>query len=246
MRKIKNNYSKHPSKALSDLFKNRSFQGQDPNEAKIIFLGLDANFASNVEETGFFSFIKEYLNDGVNFWGKYHVHHPFLLPNFPKGDGVTYHKRFSKLNLNHYRAKDISFVELLDIPTIGKTNYKQLKQLLNIDYLKKLDKILLNNSHQKILFLSKSVYNQLSKVKNDFDVFKWLLKSKEQEVKKIKLNELKMIYNDDYLKVYIHTHFSAAISDNHLKKIRDVLVMCLPVFIWCLEGDLTPVKLLSG
>ena len=211
-------YSKHPSITLCDLFKNRPFQGQDPSIAKILFLGLDANFAPTIDKTDYFPLIKEYLEHGVNFWEKYHVHHPFLLPNFPKGDGVTYHKRFAKLKLNANRAKDISFVELLNIPTTGKTNYTQLKQLLNVDYLTDLETKIRSNSHHKILLLPKSVYNQLIKVKRDFKLFSWLPENIES-----KFNKLNLIYQERYLKVYIITYFSAAISDTHINEIRNVI-----------------------
>jgi hypothetical protein len=211
-------YGIHPSSDLVRLFAAKPFQGQDPSKAKVIFLGLDANFAPNIEAEGFFSSIKEYLEDGVTFWENKKVHHPFLLPNYPKGDGVTFHQRFAKLKLNDNRAKDISFVELLDVPTVGKTNYTQLKQLLNRDHLIDLETILRSNSHQKTLLLSKSVYNQLSKVKRDFNVFQWLPKDINTE-----LNKLKLIYEEHYLKVYIMTHFSAAISDKHLIEISSAI-----------------------
>ena len=54
-------YSKHPSLELTELFKSKPYQGQNPRRAKILFLGLDANFGANIATDGFFPRIKEYL-----------------------------------------------------------------------------------------------------------------------------------------------------------------------------------------
>jgi hypothetical protein len=54
--------------------------------AKILFVGRDANWAYDVETQEVFNYISEYLTDGVRFWNNYKIHHPFLLPNY-KGDG---------------------------------------------------------------------------------------------------------------------------------------------------------------
>jgi len=90
-------YSIHPSKELVSLYRKKPYQGQNPELAKIIFLGLDANFAEDIEQSEFYHYIKDYLADGVKFWEKYNVHHPFMLPQFKNSDGVTYHKNFSKV-----------------------------------------------------------------------------------------------------------------------------------------------------
>ena len=117
-------YGRHLSSELCKLFRSKPYQGADPASASIIFLGFDANYSEEISDTPFFERILEYHNDGVCFWQRYGVHHPFLLDEYPlnrtKG-GVPYHRNFSKLELSADYADQISFVELLDIPTIGTT-----------------------------------------------------------------------------------------------------------------------------
>lgn len=207
-------YSIHPSEKLIELFRNKPYQCQDPRKAKILFLGLDANFCPNIEDDGFFSYIKEYLLEGVRFWNKYGVHHPFLLDACPRGDGVRYHKQFSKLGLSVNHAKHISFVELLDIPTAGRTNKKKLWSLLNLEYLREFDEILLNEN-PKLLFVSSGVLRVMKKIKKEQRIFKWI---PDREIKGA--NIIHEVYNENSLKVCYMTHFSASISDEHIRNIR--------------------------
>ncbi len=119
-----NKYRKHHSAELNTLFKAKPYQGQDPEKAKVIILGTDANYSEEISYHQFFEYILEYHVDGVKFWKEYNVHHPFLLENYPfnkTGGGVPYHRNFSKLGYNSDYAEIFSFVELLDIPTIGMT-----------------------------------------------------------------------------------------------------------------------------
>ena len=113
-------YFRHPSPALNQLFALRPFQGTAPEEAQFIFLGLDANFDQEIEENPVFSKVLEYLQDGVGFWRKYGVHHPFLLPEY-RGDGRFYHKTFSRIGFTSSHAAKVCFIELLHIPTIGRS-----------------------------------------------------------------------------------------------------------------------------
>jgi hypothetical protein len=49
-RKIMNGFGKNPSQRLQEAFSERPFQIQEPEKAKIIFLGLDANWDENIEQ----------------------------------------------------------------------------------------------------------------------------------------------------------------------------------------------------
>ena len=111
-------YGKHPSISLRKLYEINSHQGASPTDAKILFLGRDANWKEEIEKEKFFSHIAEYLENGVDYWNKYGVHHPFLQKEY-KGDGQRYHRMFSKLNLDKSKAKHLSFIELLSFPTYG-------------------------------------------------------------------------------------------------------------------------------
>ena len=42
---------------------------------------------------------------------------------YKKGSGYRYHYQFSKLRLNSEYADKVSFIELLDCPTYGKTSH---------------------------------------------------------------------------------------------------------------------------
>jgi len=133
-------FDAHPSKALNSLFQGRRYQGQNPADAAIVFVGRDANYAKDIDKDSyFFNILAEYINNGVNFWhnssdAKYwkyntnqdnikNVHHPFLLPAyatlFPKKEGYEYHRKFSCMNLDKSYAQYISFVEIIDVPTKG-------------------------------------------------------------------------------------------------------------------------------
>ena len=120
----------HPSKELVSLFKSKPYQGQLPADANIIFLSSDANYTSEISNHSFFNYIVEYQADGIKFWEKYGCHHPFLLKDFPfnkTSGGRPFHNTFSRLGLTQAYAKNISFVELLDVPTIGnKSENKDL------------------------------------------------------------------------------------------------------------------------
>ena len=112
-------YQIHPSKRLKELFENKPYQGANPLDATFLFIGLDANYAENIEQQAIFSQIVEYHQNGVLFWEKYGIHHPFLLPNY-KGDGKRFHQNFAKIGFSAAQANDISFIELLHVPTFGR------------------------------------------------------------------------------------------------------------------------------
>lgn len=111
-------YHPHPSEELHQLFRRKPYQGADPQNSSVLFVGLDANFAPDVASTSFFPRVVEYLSDGVKFWNTYGVHHPFLLPEY-RGDGRFYHRSFARLGFSTAMASHISFVELIDNPTVG-------------------------------------------------------------------------------------------------------------------------------
>lgn len=113
-------YYQHPSNQLKNAFTFKPFQGAEPNSAKFLFVGLDANYARDVDESSIFKLLLSYLEDGVAFWRTHGVHHPFLLPGYA-GDGRLYHKTFSKIGFTSAHASQVSFVELLHLPTYGRS-----------------------------------------------------------------------------------------------------------------------------
>src|SRR5262245_44968198 len=113
-------YLAHPSERLNRAFAARPFQGAEPEKAAFLFVGLDANYSANVEASPIFATLLEYLEDGVAFWRKSGVHHPFLLEEY-RGDGRKYHKTFADIGFTPANAADVSFVELLHVPTVGRS-----------------------------------------------------------------------------------------------------------------------------
>lgn len=206
-------YDKHPSVELNRKYK--GYQGQDPNSAKFLFFGLDANFAADIEETPIFKELIEYLTDGVEYWKRMNRHHPFLSPAYEKGSGYKYHYQFSKLELTSEYADKVSFIELLDCPTSGNTSYTRLMQLLNMDYLKKLDQLMLSIRGDKAVYITKGVYSQLYKINQKYGCFEWL-----PEPQKFQRNKLYTICDRKDLKIYVITHFSDSISRTHLAEIE--------------------------
>ena len=112
-------FGKHTSQKLQEVFSQRPFQIQEPEKAKIIFLGLDANFDKDLDtDADMFQEFIDYLKDGVGYWKKKGIHTPMLLDSY-KLDGKPYHKRIQKMGLTSKYAQDICFLELLNVCTYG-------------------------------------------------------------------------------------------------------------------------------
>ena len=212
------NFAKHPSEQLSKLYRQKPFQGQVPDLAKIIFISSDANYSPEITDHKFFDSILEYHQDGVAFWKKYGVHHPFLLSTFPfnkTSGGRPFHSRFSRLNLDSSYATDISFVELLDIPTIGnkssdRTSFYKLVTRPHLNYL---DNLIMSGG-QKLFFVSNGVLKDMYKMRSKYHVFNWLDRqnSIRKYSKKIGTNKIKEIY-----------HFSSSQIYNQIAEIRETI-----------------------
>lgn len=209
---------KHPSQELQQLYRNRNFQGADPTNAKIIFVGRDPNWALGVENMDVFGKIQEYLTDGVAFWIKHNIHHPFLLEDY-KGDGKRYHKIFSKLEIGRNEAEKISFVELIGIPTTGmsmknsKKFYDYLLSDSNIAHLKELDKLI--NDSSKIIFIAWGLIQDFKIINAHTGLFTKFAKLNKDNFSITELNQFENIF--------IHRHFSDAISNNTINKMSEKL-----------------------
>ena len=55
------------------------------------------------------------------FWQRHGVHHPFLLSGYT-GDGKRFHRTFSRIGLTPAEADKVSFIELLAVPTSGRSS----------------------------------------------------------------------------------------------------------------------------
>ena len=211
----KQSFEKHPSKLLNDLYKESNHQGARPDLAKFIFVGRDPNWAFNIETQDMFGKVLEYLSDGVRFWEKYKIHHPFLLPNY-KGDGKRYHKIFSKLKIDSEWAHLISFVELIGFPTTGmakSSNKKFMEYLMsdeNKSHLIRLDQIL--NNPEKIIFIAWGLIEDFKYLNKKTGLF---LNFSQLDKNKMVITDLNIVNN-----IFIHRHFSDAISNTTLEKMK--------------------------
>ena len=208
-------FEKHPSQSLNELYSKRNYQGANPVEAQVLFVGRDPNWAFDIETKEMFNYVSEYLTDGVTFWETYHIHHPFLLPNY-KGDGKRYHKIFSKLNVESSLASKISFVELIGFPTTGmaKTNNKSFLAYListeNRKHLIELDKLL--NDFEKTIFIAWGLLEDFKYLNRETGLFRKLA-----EIDKSGMNISELNQHEN---IYIHRHFSDAISNATLEKMK--------------------------
>ena len=198
-------FGRHPSAQLNSLFRSKPYQGQLPENARIIFLSSDANYSPEISEHDFFKFILEYQEDGARFWKKYDVHHPFLLDAFPfkrTQGGVPFHSRFRKLKLDSSYAEFVSFVELLDIPSIGNKSEKKADfyQLISKNHLEYLND-LIQSDGGRLLLIPGGVLTDMLKLKMDYGLFQWL--NYDQGVGKYSLN----ISSNKLEKIY---HFSSS------------------------------------
>ncbi len=167
----------HPSKRLLQLYAQKCYQGQNPVHAKIIFVGKEANWDSDIDRQPIWPLVEEYLQDGVAFGQKYRFHHPLLHFFYKKEtDMKMYHQSFSKIGLSNSYISQISFVELLWFPTTGncKESKEAYKEYLyapeNRSYLEQLECWL--NDPSKKLFISRTVIDCLRKLYRDTGLFK--------------------------------------------------------------------------
>ena len=128
-------YSSHPTEKLHELFSRKPFQGADPATARFLFFGLDANYDPHIEQRRYFSEITSYLEDGVRYWQTRGYHHPFRHPDY-RGDGALYHRRFAGIGFKPEHAEQVSFVELIDVPTYGTSKLR--KEDLKAEHLARL------------------------------------------------------------------------------------------------------------
>lgn len=219
----KSKFQRHPSTALNELYSKKYFQGANPSDAKILFVGRDPNWAADIDSKEMFSSVTEYLNDGIRFWKTHNIHHPFLLPGY-KGDGKRYHSIFSKLKLESNFSDKISFIELLGFPTTGMAKsyntifQKYLISIENKNHLVDLDKLL--NDQSKIIFIAWGLIEDFKIINNN---------NKELFQKFANIDKSQLNINDlnEYGNIFIHRHFSDAISNITLekmaKKIKHIL-----------------------
>jgi hypothetical protein len=187
-------YQPHPSAELNALFQHRPFQGAEPEQSRFLFVGLDANYDANLELSSSFPSVLEYHADGVAFWRRHSVHHPFLLPTY-RGDGRRYHLNFARIGFSPAEAEHISFIELLHVPTVGR-NKLEVGDLDPL-HLARINSLVTAGGMRHV-FLSKGVMRLMMATKR----FGWLTTPKPS------CGVLPILYSGGRTLVYLHLHFS--------------------------------------
>ena len=180
-------FQPHPNAVLNECFRQRPFQGVRPEHAQFLFVGLDANYAADVEQNLIFPSLLKYHEDGPNFWRTAGVHHPFLLPQY-KGDGRRYHLRFSKIGFQPEHADSVSFTELLHRPTVGGSELT--RDDLNRAHLCWIREAIFEGTAQftfisagvKSLMASSGLFPELSKVKRTLGTLEVLHEGRDRTV----------------------------------------------------------------
>lgn len=184
----------HPSSILTEHFRQKPYQGVDPRSARFLFMGLDANYAADVEASPIFPSLLEYHTDGPEFWRSMGIHHPFLLPQY-KGDGRRYHRTFAKIGFQPSHANLVSFTELLNVPTVGRSTL--VASDLDPQHLLSVRRAIFEGNAQFIflsagvqrLLLASEMFPEIGAVKRTHDA-------------------LRVLYRDDDRAVFLHLHFS--------------------------------------
>jgi len=199
------------------LFKDKPYQGSDPENSKVIIIGNDANYSQEITEDSFFNKILEYHADGVKFWKKYDVHHPFLLDEYPlkkTEGGVPYHKKIQKLGFDKRFANIFSFVELLNVPTIGSTseNIKLFYEMLDKAHLEWLEDIIFSDNN-KLVLTNQTLANNIRKISKKHGSLKRL--------NNILLNKKAntVAYKSKNLTIYNGYSFSYTVTDEYLSNL---------------------------
>lgn len=212
-------YQKHPSERLQRLFSDQEFphQGQDQRLAKVIFIGQDANYPTDLSDGHpFFERIIEYHQDSVAFWQKHGVHHPFLLAEYPfkkNTGGVPYHRKFGSMGLTTDYAQHISFIELLDVATIGSTDPRLFWRIFNTGHAERIDQIVTDGSNRLVIINSTLMQKYMMKARKNFGAFRWL-------PDRFKLGQIALIGNTA---IYGARHFSSSVSNEELTELGYVV-----------------------
>jgi hypothetical protein len=176
------------------LFERKPFQGANPIDTTFVFVGLDANYARDVESSSTFQRLLEYHEDGVSFWQRTGVHHPFLLPGY-RGDGQRYHRTFARIGFRPEHAPLVSFAELLHVPTVGRSEL--VANDLDANHLRWLNGAVVGGQ-AKHVFVSAGV----ARLMRTSGAFPWLGEPKATD------SGLRVLYRADGRTVYQHLHFS--------------------------------------
>ncbi|MEO5348547.1 MAG: hypothetical protein H7836_02730 [Magnetococcus sp. YQC-3] len=237
----------HNNEILRKLYKKNDgfgYQGADPATAPFIFIGEDANFSEDIEQTNIWNELKIYLTDARQFWETANkqtssvqvpVHHPFVLGKY-SGAGKSYHENFRKIGLLPNQFPLCSFVELYYHPTIGKNTLrgKDFKDTSRPDHQERINHLrrindLINTDDEKerTFLVSSGVIDIMWTTRNIFD---WIQQYQTREKYKSNCScrdgKIHIIYEYQKTKIYIYYHLSRQNDGKRgtqLKQIHDLI-----------------------
>ena len=217
-------YFPHADARLQELFAAKPYQGADPVSARFLFFGLDANYAPNLASQPVYSEVVSYLEDGVAYWRRTGFHHPFRDPGY-RGDGKLYHRRFAEVGFGPEHADQVSFVELIDVATSGRS-------LLRVsdfrpEHLSRLRDWVLDGA-ARYIFIPPGV----SQLLRQTEQFSWLPAAATTMA-----GSLPVLMQKDEKFIFRPFHFSA-VGRYSLKKDRDLQVQDMRRLITMPPGDL--------
>ena len=128
------------------------------------------------------------------FWKRHGVHHPFLLPGYT-GDGKRFHRTFSRIGFTPAEANRVSFIELLAVPTAGRSSLVAAD--LDSAHLKLLHGAMFDGSAPHV-FVSAGV----ARLMRQTGRFPELAKTASGN------SPLPVLHSDPHCTVYQHLHFS--------------------------------------
>lgn len=188
-------FTPHPSSILNRAFAEKPFQGCSPGEATFLFVGQDANYGEAIETSSIAKELLEYHANGVEFWKKHGVHHPFLLPGYT-GDGRHYHRSFARIGFTPELAEQVSFIELLHVPTVGRN--KLSVEDLSTEHLQFLNEVILHGK-ARYVFIPRVVAQLMAKSGK----FSWMPQRPKQTP-----GQLGVWFSNSKVSVFSHLHFS--------------------------------------
>jgi hypothetical protein len=188
-------YAAHPSPELTERFVAKPYQGVAPELATFLFIGLDANYDPGVASRPIFRELLAYHDDGVAFWRRTQVHHPFLLPGYA-GDGRFYHQSFARIGFMPRHASLVSFIELLHLPTVGRNSLEV--DDLDPAHLRRINAAILTGNAKHIF-----VPSQVARLMRQSRAFPWLPAQPQMQGQ-----VLPVLYAENGRTVYLHLHFS--------------------------------------
>jgi len=209
-------YGIHRSEELRRLFAQQDVptQGQLIERASVVFVGLDANYSSSLlSYPDFFERIPEYHRDGVTFWKRRGVHHPFRLPEYPlpkTGGGLPYHRRFARTGLLPELAEAVVFAELLNVPTTGRTEQQVFWDLFDPGYAARLESVLMDGCRRLVILSNRTMRDATRRVGG----FPWLPEATEYGV----------FHEVGETRFAKFRHFSSAINNADLRGMGDQII----------------------